>query len=78
MTELNQLVTTRAQQTGVAKHRRSQIGQYSVELGEIKHGNEHLTLGQAQGDLAWRGEAPVGRTSKDHGGDELRPTQGRG
>jgi hypothetical protein len=32
----------------------------------------------ARGDLAWRGEALVGRTLKDRGGDELRPTQGRG
>jgi hypothetical protein len=32
----------------------------------------------ARGDLAWRGEGPVGRTSKDRGGGELRPAQGRG
>jgi hypothetical protein len=30
----------------------------------------------ARGDLAWRGEAPVGQTSKNHGGGELPPRQG--
>jgi hypothetical protein len=28
---------------------------------------------EARGDLAWRGEAPVSCTSKDHGGGELQP-----
>jgi hypothetical protein len=32
----------------------------------------------ARGDLAWHGEAPVGRTLKDRDGGELRPAQGRG
>jgi hypothetical protein len=32
----------------------------------------------ARGDLAWHEEAPVGWTSKNRGGDKLRPAPGKG
>jgi hypothetical protein len=56
-----------------------------AELAKTKRNWEKSSMGTdispwdgTRGDLAWREEASVGRTSKDCGGSELWPAQGRG
>jgi hypothetical protein len=57
---------------------RDEIPLSKAELAQNWDVEGHLPRDGAWGSLARREEAPMGRTSKNHGGGELRPAHGRG